>query len=91
MFGERSTLLSFVTRTPMTPEELILPAATLRAIERQVVGVARHRARLLAARQHLKRGLLLYGPPGVGKTHTIRYLISELENTTVVLLGAGTN
>jgi hypothetical protein len=86
MFGERSTLLSFVSRTPMAPEELILPAATLTAIERQVVGVARHRERLLAARQHLKRGLLLYGPPGVGKTHTIRYLISELQNTTVVLL-----
>nr|WP_246405559.1 ATP-binding protein [Modestobacter versicolor] len=55
-------------------------------IERQVVDVARHKARLLAAGQHLKRGLLLYGPPGVGKTHTVRYLIGRLAETTVVQL-----
>ena len=46
-------------------------------MQRQVVGVARHKERLLAAGQHLKRGLLLYGPPGVGKTHTVRYLIGQ--------------
>ena len=42
--------------------------------------------RLLAAGQHLKRGLLLYGPPGVGKTHTVRYLMSSLTGTTVIEL-----
>lgn len=57
---------------------MILPAQTLATISRQVVGVADHRERLLAARQHLKRGLLLYGPPGVGKTHSVRYLTSQL-------------
>nr|WP_239521773.1 ATP-binding protein [Geodermatophilus sabuli] len=58
-------------------------------IERQVVDVARHKVRLLAAGQHLKRGLLLYGPPGVGKTHTVRYLIGRLPGTTVVQLTGG--
>jgi len=48
--------------------------------------VARHKDRLLAAGQHVKRGLLLYGPPGVGKTHTVRYLISSLVGTTVIEL-----
>jgi ATP-dependent 26S proteasome regulatory subunit len=48
--------------------------------------VAEHREVLLAARQHLKRGLLLYGPPGVGKTHTVRYLMGRLTDTTIVLL-----
>jgi hypothetical protein len=86
MFGERETVLSFHTRSAMTADELILPAATTAAITRQVVGVARHRSRLLAARQHLKRGLLLYGPPGVGKTHTVRYLTGQLTETTIVLL-----
>src|SRR5262249_44581629 len=46
--------------------------------------VASHKERLRAAGQHLKRGLLLYGPPGVGKTHTIRYLLGRLTETTVV-------
>jgi ATP-dependent 26S proteasome regulatory subunit len=70
----------------MSREELILPAATFDDLRRQVVGVARNNARLRAAGQHLKRGILLYGPPGVGKTHSVRYLISELVDTTVVEL-----
>jgi len=86
MFGERHTVLSFHHRPTMTLDDLILPDETIDAITRQVVGVARHRAQLLAAGQHLKRGLLLYGPPGVGKTHTVRYLTSQLTETTIVLL-----
>jgi ATP-dependent 26S proteasome regulatory subunit len=58
-------------------------------IRRQVVGVAEHRAALLAAGQHLKRGLLLYGPPGVGKTHSVRYLISQMTDVTIVELSGG--
>ena len=90
MFGERDTVLSFHERPAMTADDLILPESTITAITRQVVGVARHRAQLLAAHQHLKRGLLLYGPPGVGKTHTVRYLISQLTETTIVQLSGNT-
>ncbi len=86
MFGERETALSFHRRPALTGDDLILPEATMAAITRQVVGVARHRAQLLGARQHLKRGLLLYGPPGVGKTHTVRYLVGQLTGTTIVQL-----
>ena len=70
----------------MSAGELILPAETFDDVRRQVVGVARHRDALRAAGQHLKRGLLLYGPPGVGKTHTVRYLVGELTDTTIVQL-----
>ncbi|MFZ5846986.1 MAG: AAA family ATPase [Actinomycetota bacterium] len=90
MFGERDTVLSFHDRSAMTGADLILPPETVAAITRQVVGVAQHRDRLLAARQHLKRGLLLYGPPGVGKTHTVRYLTSRLVDTTIVQLSGNT-
>ncbi len=90
MFGERQAVLSFQRRPTMTVDDLILPAETVDAISRQVVGVAQHRAQLLAAGQHLKRGLLLYGPPGVGKTHTVRYLMSQLTGTTIVLLAGDT-
>lgn len=90
MFGERQTVLSFQHRPSISLDELILPEGTVEAITGQVVGVARHRAQLLAAGQHLKRGLLLYGPPGVGKTHTVRYLMSELTETTIVQLAGNT-
>lgn len=86
MFGERGAVLQFHRRPTMTAEDVILPADTLAMIRRQVVGVAEHRDRLLRARQHLKRGLLLYGPPGVGKTHSVRYLASQLAGVTIVEL-----
>ena len=78
MFGHHGSILRFHHREPLAADELILPPATFDDVRRQVVGVARHRDRLRAAGQHLKRGLLLYGPPGVGKTHTVRYLVGEL-------------
>ena len=90
MFGERSSLLRFHDRPTMAPDDLVLPAETFADLRRQVVGVARNSARLKAAGQHLKRGLLLYGPPGVGKTHSVRYLLSELRDTTVVELTGDT-
>jgi len=86
MFGERGSLLRFRERPTMSPDELILPAATFDDLRRQVVGVSRNSARLRASGQHLKRGILLYGPPGAGKTHSVRYLISELVGSTVVEL-----
>ncbi len=86
VFGHGETLLQFHPRPGLRADQLILAPGTLAEVERQVVGVARHKARLLSAGQHLKRGLLLFGPPGVGKTHTVRYLMSGLTDTTVVQL-----
>lgn len=90
MFGERGSVLKIHRRVHLAPEQLILPAKTFEDVRRQVVGVAANRDRLRKAGQHLKRGLLLYGPPGVGKTHTVRYLIGELTDTTVVELTGDT-
>jgi hypothetical protein len=79
-------LLTFLPRPALGGEEVVLPAGVLDAIERHTVGIARHGERLLAAGQHLKRGLLLHGPPGTGKTHTVRYLMGRLPGTTVIIL-----
>jgi len=84
VFDYEQALLRFHERPSLSADALVLPADTLQAVRRQVVETARHKDRLLAAGQHLKRGLLLHGPPGVGKTHTIRYLMSSLTETTVV-------
>jgi hypothetical protein len=86
IFGHGQTLLQFHRRPTLRADQLVLAPETLAEVQRQVVGVARHKGRLLAAGQHLKRGLLLYGPPGVGKTHTVRYLTSSLIGTTVIQL-----
>lgn len=86
MFGPRDAPLTFHERPALTRESLVLPAGVLEEVESQVIGVARHRGRLAASGQHLKRGVLLHGPPGTGKTHTLRYLISRLTDTTVIML-----
>jgi SpoVK/Ycf46/Vps4 family AAA+-type ATPase len=78
--------LRFLDRPSLGRDEVVLPADVLDDIERQVVGVARHAGRLLASGQHLKRGVLLHGAPGTGKTHTIRYLLGRLPAMTVVVL-----
>lgn len=63
VFDGGDAVLQFHERPSVDAAHVVLPDATLRAVERQVVGVARHTTRLLRAGQHLKRGLLLYGRP----------------------------
>jgi hypothetical protein len=79
-------MLTFLPRPKLSAADVVLPDGVLDAIERHVVSVADQSARLLAAGQHLKRGLLLHGPPGAGKTHTVRYLMGRLPETTVIVL-----
>lgn len=86
MFGFGESALTFHRRPQVSRDDVVLPEQVLAAVERQVVGIARHKAALLASGQHLKRGLLLYGLPGVGKTHTIRYLCSLLADSTIIML-----
>ncbi|MCB9679829.1 MAG: 26S protease regulatory subunit [Alphaproteobacteria bacterium] len=70
--------------------DIVLPVGLLDRIERHTTAFARHRERLRAAGQHLKRGVLLHGPPGTGKTLSVRYLVSEMPDRTVLVLsGSG--
>jgi len=90
VFGHRNgTLLSFLGRPEVGRDQVILPPEVLDGVERQVIGVARHAGQLLASGQHLKRGVLLHGAPGTGKTHMVRYLLSQLAEATVVVLSGG--
>jgi ATP-dependent 26S proteasome regulatory subunit len=65
---------------------VILPEPTLEALERHTMGISRHGDALVAAGRSLKRGLLLHGAPGTGKTHSLAYLISQMPDRTVVVL-----
>jgi cell division protease FtsH len=76
----------FLERPEMERDALVLPEGLLERIERHVVAPTQHREELLARGRHLGRGLLLWGPPGTGKTHTVRYLTSRLTDATVIIL-----
>jgi ATPase family associated with various cellular activities (AAA) len=79
-------LVSFLPRPAVTAQQVVLPDGVLENIERHIVEIGDYSRDLLSAGQHLKRGLLLHGPPGTGKTHTVRYLTGRLADTTVILL-----
>jgi hypothetical protein len=89
-FGESehhgNDLVTFLPRPAVTAADVVLPDGMLERIERHIIGIADWSADLLNAGQHLKRGLLLHGPPGTGKTHTVRYLTGRLAGVTVILL-----
>jgi cell division protease FtsH len=79
----------FLRRPELPRDRLVMGPGVLESVEREIFGIAKHRERLRAAGQHVKRGLLLHGPPGTGKTLTVRYLLSELRDHTVLLLTGG--
>jgi cell division protease FtsH len=82
--------IAFGERPQMDASDLVLPPGALEKIENHILGPTRHRDQLLASGRHLARGMLLWGPPGTGKTHTVRYLTSRLTDATIILLSAGT-
>jgi len=87
VFGPgRQVPMNFLERPAVGRDQIVLPPEVLENIERQVLGVGRHSGRLLASGQHLKRGLLLHGAPGTGKTHTVRYLLARLPEATVIVI-----
>lgn len=91
-FGMRGEFgLSFIQLPAVVRDDVILPEGELRAIESHAIGISEAADELRAAGQHVKRGLLLYGSPGTGKTHTIAYLTNMMQGrTTIVLTGGAT-
>jgi ATP-dependent 26S proteasome regulatory subunit len=76
----------FHTLPAVARQDIVLADGVLERVERHTIGFARHRERLLAAGRHLRRGLLLHGRPGTGKTLTAMYLAGQQPDRTVLLM-----
>lgn len=84
-FGE-GLRLSFARPPVVERDQIVLPEGVLARVERQTLRFSRHRDALRAAGRHLKRGVLLYGTPGTGKTLTALYLIGQMRDRTVIMV-----
>ena len=70
-------------------DAIVLPEGALERIERHALGTGAASRAAARRRRHLKRGLLLHGAPGTGKTLTAMYLIGRMPGRTTVLLTGG--
>lgn len=71
-------------------EDVRLPEALSDELEETFVTYARHRALLEGREIETRRGLLLCGAPGTGKTSTCRYLKARMPDHTFIVVAPAT-
>jgi hypothetical protein len=82
----REVHLRFRELAPVARERIVLPDAVMGVVERNVLGLIKHRELLRRAGRPTRHGLLFHGPPGTGKTLMLRYLAHACPGHTVILL-----
>jgi ATPase family associated with various cellular activities (AAA) len=86
-FGE--TIFQVRTLPKVERDGIVLPDGVLERVERHTLTFGDQAERLRQAGRHVKRGLLLHGAPGTGKTLTAMYLANRMPERTVMILTGG--
>jgi SpoVK/Ycf46/Vps4 family AAA+-type ATPase len=79
------TLVQFQAIPHVGRDDVVLPVGLLEQMERHTINFSEHADELLKSGRSLKRGLLLFGLPGTGKTLTLMYLIGRMPHRTALL------
>ncbi len=87
-YSGRSSGITVHKKEPVRRDQIILPDSILENLDRTIVRFCEMRDRLREFGLQTKRGVLFFGSPGTGKTHTVRYLASQLSNHTTFLVTA---
>ena len=81
-----TVLVQFQNIPKITRDDVVLPSGLLERVERQTVVFSEHADALMKEGRSLKRGMLLFGLPGTGKTLTLMHLIGRMPGRTVILM-----
>jgi hypothetical protein len=83
-----SPIVRFHDVAVVDPDNIVLPEELLEVFRRNVVGFFGRMEALRRAGRGTRHGVLLHGPPGVGKTLVTKYAARACPGVTVLLLTA---
>jgi AAA+ superfamily predicted ATPase len=78
--------ITFSTIDEVTDEDIVLTEEHLTVLQRNIVDLYTRRDILEANGVPARRGVLLHGPPGTGKTFACRFLCHKLEGVTCMFV-----
>lgn len=78
--------VNFSSIEPVTDTDIVLADEHLSVLKRNVIDLHQRRAILESNGVPARRGILLHGPPGTGKTFACRFLCHKLEGVTRIFV-----